>query len=152
MKSFNPFICVLDPSLHTFQYVREQASFLLTVILSVSAKAFNPSLHVALHKYSEKLFSDAIIRGTKSPEVIQAVLLKTYWKQLDDSRSWAIIGYAIRLSMELGWHKLSLKDEDATVMSPFEIRKRRNIERTWLVLFVYDRRFAARSPPNLIRL
>lgn len=43
--------------------------------------------------------------------------------------------------MELGWHKLLLKEEDMTAMSIGEILKRRNIERTWLVLFVYDRRF-----------
>ncbi|OKL59898.1 hypothetical protein UA08_04538 [Talaromyces atroroseus] len=138
-QSFNPFICVLDPSLHTFQYIRERSSFLLTVMLSVSAKAFNPTLHFDLHRYSERLFNDAIARGTKSPEVIQAILLKTYWKQSDDTRSWPILGYAIRLSMELGWHKLSSKDEDTTTMSSLEIRRRRNVERTWLVLFVYDR-------------
>ncbi|RAO72248.1 uncharacterized protein BHQ10_008260 [Talaromyces amestolkiae] len=141
IRSFNPFICVFDPSFHTFQYVREQSSFLLTVMLSVSAKAFNPSLYPDLHRYSEKLFSDAIARGAKSPEIIQAIVLKTYWKQSDDTRSWPIIGYAIRLSMELGWHKLLLKEEDMTAMSIGEILKRRNIERTWLVLFVYDRRF-----------
>lgn len=110
-------------------------------MLSVSAKAFNPTLYPDLHKHSEKLFSDAIARGAKSPEIIQAIVLKTYWKQSDDTRSWPIIGYAIRLLMELGWHKLLFKEEDMTTMSIGEILKRRNIERTWLVLFVYDRRF-----------
>lgn len=112
-------------------------------MLSVSAKAFNPTLYSDLHRHSEKLFADAIVRGAKSPEIIQAIVLKTYWKQSDDTRSWAIIGYAIRLSMELGWHKLSLKEEDMTTMSIGEILMRRNIERTWLVLFVYDRRFVS---------
>jgi hypothetical protein len=117
-------------------------------MLSVSAKAFNPALHFDLHRYSEKLFNDAIARGAKSPEVIQAILLKTYWKQSDDTRSWPIIGYAIRLSMELGWHKLSSKEEDAMTMSSLEILERRNLERTWLVLFVYDRRSVASPIPS----
>lgn len=151
MRSFNPFICAFDPSFHTFQYVREQSSFLLTVMLSVSAKAFNPAVYLDLHRHSEKLFTDAIARGTKTPDIIQAIVLKTYWKQPDDTRSWAIIGYAIRLAMELGWHKLSLKEEDMTAMSIGEILKRRNIERTWLVLFVYDRRFVSSLRERLSR-
>lgn len=115
-------------------------------MLSVSAKAFNPALHLELHKYSEKLFTDAIAGGAKSPEIIQAIVLKTYWKQSDDTRSWPLIGYAIRLSMELGWHTLLLKEDDTARLSPLDILKRRNIERTWLVLFVYDRRFAYDGP------
>ncbi|EXJ78261.1 hypothetical protein A1O3_09422 [Capronia epimyces CBS 606.96] len=140
MKSFNPFICVLDPVLHTFQYVQERSSFLLTVILAVSAKAFNPALHLELHAYSEKLFIDCFARGSKSPEIIQAILLTTYWKQPDDARSWSIIGYAIRLCMELGLHKLPISDDETNpTTSKLEIRQKRNIERLWLVFFVYDR-------------
>ncbi|KAH8896907.1 hypothetical protein GQ53DRAFT_638910, partial [Thozetella sp. PMI_491] len=139
--NLNPFICVLDPSLHTFQYVRERSSFLLTVLLAAAAKAFNPALHSDLRKYSEKLLVDSFARGTKSPEVIQAILLNTYWKEPDDTRSWSFIGYAIRLCMELGWHKLAQdREEDDVGATPeFQVRQRRNLERTWLVLFVYDR-------------
>jgi hypothetical protein len=50
------------------------------------------------------------------------------------------VGLAIRMSMDLGWHKLGqdpVKQEQLTELQQREIR---NDERTWLVLFVYDRR------------
>ncbi len=142
MQNFNPFICVLDPALHTFQYVRERSPFLFTVMLAASAKAFNPALHSGLHKYSEHLLTRAFAEGAKSPEVIQAIVFSTYWKELDDTRSWSLIGYVIRLCMELGWHKLMLKsDENDSTVSELEVRQRRNIERTWFILFVYERGF-----------
>lgn len=144
MKSLNPFICVLDPALHTITYVRERSSFLLTVILAAAARSSNPQLHPDLHKHSEKLFVDSFARNAKSTEVIQAIVLSTYWKQPDDTRSWSTIGYCIRLCMELGWHKLAVEsDEDGPVLSELERRQKRNVERTWFVLFVYDRRYFA---------
>jgi hypothetical protein len=90
------------------------------------------------------LFTESFRRGDKSPEVVQAILLLTYWKELDDTRAWLSVGYAIRLSMELGWHKLTWNEGDEDNLSQSEVERRRNIrnlERTWLVLFVYDRRY-----------
>jgi hypothetical protein len=154
MKSLNPFVCLLDSSgLHTFQYIRERSAFLLSAILRAAAKVFNQTIYHKLHVYSEKLYSEALASGLKSIEVIQAIALSTYWKEPEDTRSWSMMGYVIRLCLELGWHKL--KPERETVgeydMEPgHEIhkeqlfvrkaRERRNIERTWFILFVYDRR------------
>ena len=141
MKNFNPLVCVMDPDLHTFQYVQNRSSFLLTVILAAASKAFNPALHETLQAHAEALSAKSFSSGPKTPETIQAFLLSTYWKQPDDSRSWAIIGYTIRLAMELGWHKFSTQPiTDADGRSELYQRERRNMERTWQVLFVYDRR------------
>ncbi|KIW17450.1 hypothetical protein PV08_04644 [Exophiala spinifera] len=140
MKNLNPFICVLDPELYTFEYVRTRSPFLFAVILAASAKAFNPPLYLDLHRYAETLYGNAFCRGEKSPEIIQAFIISTYWKQPDDTRSWSVIGYAIRLCMELGFHKLVFDPKYADPETPeFEVRQRRNIERIWLLLFVYDR-------------
>jgi len=109
-------------------------------MISASAKAYNPVLHLELHNHAEKLFIDCFARGKKSPEIIQAILLRTYWKQPDDTRSWSHIGYAIRLCMELGWHKLTTPRKETSLDTELVIRQKRNIERTWMVLFVYDRR------------
>lgn len=141
LQHFNAFVCVLDPDLHTFQYVQERSSALLTVMLAASAKAFNPGLYVALQNHAEKLLMESFSKGIKTPEIVQAFVLNTYWKQPDDTRSWSLIGYSIRLCMDLGWHKLSVMHEtDISSASELEKRQRRNIQRTWLVLFVYDRR------------
>lgn len=141
MGSLNPFICVLDPVLHTFVYVQERSSFLLTIILAAAAKAFNPDLYPSLYKYAEDLYVESFRQGTKSLETVQATLLLTYWKQPDDTRSWSAIGYVIRLCMELGLHKLTSNSASSSeALSELEERQKRNAERTWLVLFVYDRR------------
>lgn len=140
MNNLNPLICVLDPALHTFQYVREMSSFLFTVILAAAAKAFNPDLHPKLYKHSEDLYMECVRYCVKSAEVIQAILIFTYWKQPNDTRSWSSIGYAIRLCMELGWHKLTINVSDISQSkSKVEARQRRSSERTWLVLFIHDR-------------
>lgn len=84
------------------------------------------------------LFSRALRHGVKSPEIVQAILVLTYWKEPDDTRAFVNVGLAVRIALELGWHKTGVR-------SPFshegcDDRCKRNIERTWLVLFVYDRR------------
>jgi len=141
MRCLNPYISQLDPKLHTFDYIRKRSSFLLTTILSTSSKAFHPSLHPALRAHSEKLMGEAFVKGTKSTETVQAIMIFTYWKEADEMRTWLLVGYAIRMSIELGWHALEphIRDEQLTI-NEASAREARNIERTWLVLFVYDRR------------
>ncbi|KAI1608234.1 hypothetical protein EDD36DRAFT_423657 [Exophiala viscosa] len=134
MKSFNPFICVLDPALYTFRHVRERSSFLLTVMLAASSKVYNPALHPEIHKYSEQLLNGAFAQGAKSPEVIQAILLSTYWKQPEDTRSWSLIGYTIRLCMELGWHKFKPNsDADDSAASELERGMSLQTGKPWMI-------------------
>jgi hypothetical protein len=144
MKHLNPFISQLDPSLHTFGHTRETSSFLLTAVLAVAAKLLRPSLYHALLTHADGLFVEHFRRGSKSTEIIQAVLVLTYWKKPDDSRAWLSVGYAIRMAIELGWHQLGT-DVMRSPENPSEqqTRRSRNIERTWLVLFVYDRRYVS---------
>lgn len=138
MTNLNPFICQFDRELHTFEHVRRTSPFLLTSLLSAAAKALNPALHLSLKDHVEKLFGCALRDGDKSPEVVQAILVLTYWKEADDTRAFVNVGMAIRIAMELGWHKISVRS--FLTNGDSDERYRRNAERTWLVLFVYDRR------------
>lgn len=141
MKHLNPFISQLDPSLHTLQYVRETSSFLFATVLATAAKLLHPSLYCVLLSHAEGLFVESFRCGSKSPETIQAILMLTYWKKSDDSRAWLSVGHAIRMAMELGWHQLGSDEmRPSDNMSDCQAMQFRNIERTWLVLFVYDRR------------
>ncbi|KAF5504925.1 Protein priB [Colletotrichum siamense] len=140
MVTLNPYISQLDPHLHSFSRVRKKSAFLLTVILAAAAKAFNPALNKKLRDHAEDMLADSFRRGSKSIETAQAIMIMTYWKDPEDTRAWIYLGYIIRMGMELGWHRLapySLKASD--IGTDHEIREARNIERTWLVLFVYDR-------------
>lgn len=138
MGNLNPFICQFDREMHTFEYVRDTSSFLFTTLLAAAAKALNPALHPQLKKQAEDLFSSALRHGDKSTEVVQAILVLTYWKAVDDTRAFVNVGIAIRIAMELGWHKLGAGS--SFTRQSRDGRSTRNIERTWLVLFVYDRR------------
>lgn len=142
MQTLNPYISQLDPQLHTFGRVREASSFLLTAILAAAARAFNPALYKKLRDHAEDLLADTFRKGTKSVETAQAVMIMTYWKESEDTRAWMLLGYVIRMGMELGWHRLaqySRKSLDSA--TELDARKARNIERTWFILFVYDRRY-----------
>lgn len=81
--------------------------------------------------------------GKKSTEIVQAILILTYWKEPEDTRAWLTLGYVIRMCIDLDWHKLAPKStHQRQDMTEKQCREARNIERTWLVLFVYDRRLA----------
>ncbi|KAF3056756.1 Hypothetical protein CFAM422_012787 [Trichoderma lentiforme] len=136
----NPYISQLDPNLHTFLYVRQKSSFLFTAVLAMSAKTFNPIMYNALYDHAQVLYTESFRNGAKSTEIVQAILILTYWKQPQDTRAWTSLGYAIRMCMDMGWHKLTAYSP-ASRATADETRRReiRNIERTWFVLFVYDR-------------
>jgi len=124
--------------LHTFDYIRERSSFLLAVILAGASKAFHPPLHLQLRAHAEELLAKTFIRGDKSVEVVQGIMAFTYWKDPDDTRTWLLIGYAIRMCIELGWHELKAVDVN-DYKDELQIREAMNVRRTWLILFVYDR-------------
>ncbi|PKK52099.1 hypothetical protein CI102_1968 [Trichoderma harzianum] len=136
----NPYISQLDPNLHTFLYVRQKSSFLFTAVLAMSAKTFNPVMYNALYDHVQDLYTESFRNGAKSTEIVQAILILTYWKQPQDTRAWTSLGYAIRMCMDMGWHKLTAYSPAGRATAD-ETRRReiRNIERTWYVLFVYDR-------------
>lgn len=140
MLVLNPFISHLDPKIHDFTYVRQKSPFLLTAALTASAKAFHPILYQRLYQHSQNLFTVAFRQGDKSVEVVQAILILTYWKEPHDNRVWTTVGYAIRICMDLGWHRLEPYRPDDPAIHEKERREIRNVQRTWLVLFVYDRR------------
>lgn len=141
MMHLNPFVSQLDPDLHTMEWVRAKSSFLFTTTLMAAAKSLNPALYSSLRDHAEVLLLDAFRCGTKSAEVVQAILIMTYWKDPDDTRAFVNVGLAIRIAIELGWHDLESCSRFSSQHTETYTRELRNAERTWLVLFVYDRRF-----------
>ncbi|OAT10031.1 hypothetical protein BDBG_05713 [Blastomyces gilchristii SLH14081] len=142
----NPFIFQFDPRLHTLKYIRTRSSFLFSALLSAAAKIFRPSLYDKLHEHVERILKEILSTGQISTEIVQGICLLTYWKEPSDSRAWLLVGYAIRAAIEMGWHKFkpSCPDSSASSMresreSELEMRELRSKERSWLMLFVYDR-------------
>ncbi|KAK1243451.1 hypothetical protein MKX07_004079 [Trichoderma sp. CBMAI-0711] len=131
----NPYISQLDPHLHTFFYVRQKSPFLFTAVLAMSAKTFNPIVYNALYDHAQHLYTEVFRNGLKSTEIVQAILILTYWKQPQDTRAWTSIGYAIRMCMDMEWHKLApYSTSSRLTMGEARRREIRNIERTCISL------------------
>ncbi|KAI5358971.1 hypothetical protein Slin14017_G112540 [Septoria linicola] len=141
MMHLNPFVSQLDPDLHTMEWIRAKSAFLFTTTLMAASKSFNPALYSSLRDHAEMLLPDAFRRGTKSTEVVQAIPIMTYWKDPNDTRAFVNVGLAIRIAIELGWHEMESGSRFSSQHTETYTRELRNAERTWLVLFVYDRRF-----------
>lgn len=141
MTSLNPYISQLDPQLHTYDRVRDKSTFLLTTVLAAAAKAFNPALAPKLRDHAEDMLGKHLVRGVKCIETAQAIMIMTYWKEPDDTRAWMYLGYVMRMCMEIGCHRLqAYQSRTAEQSAGTPVRQLRDVERTWLVLFVYDRR------------
>lgn len=101
----NAFIILLDPFLHTVNYVRNNSTVLFTSILAVSAKFLRPDLYPTLISSARHLTGRAIIDGKVSLGLIQSILLQVYWKEPEDRTAWLRIGEAIRMGA-LNTHEL----------------------------------------------
>ncbi|TGO25465.1 hypothetical protein BPAE_0079g00110 [Botrytis paeoniae] len=102
--------------------------------------SFPVALGLFDRSHTENLLGRVFTRGAKSTEIVQAILIFTFWKEPAEIRTWLLVGYAIRMCIELGWHELKpVTQKPRTSTDELSIREARNIERTWLVLFVYDR-------------
>lgn len=98
-------------------------------------------MYRCLYDHAEMLMTESFRRGEKSIEIAQAIMILTYWKEPDDTRAWVLLGYVIRMGMDLGWHLLKpCTVPDNVFRDMIQQRELRNIQRTWYILFVYDHR------------
>jgi hypothetical protein len=135
IKHLNESLRLLDPHLHTFEYVRHNSSMLLTSIMWL-ASLFDPStgpLGVLLDKHLKDTIFPAIHMGTyRSVEICQAFLLLAYYhpptQTLSDDKSWQYIGQAARIASELGMNRQSKLSPQRKKDEPF-MRRVRNRDR-----------------------
>ncbi|KAK1922508.1 hypothetical protein DB88DRAFT_357426 [Papiliotrema laurentii] len=145
-----PQIGFLDPALHDIPYLRSKSAFLHTAILSSAANALCANgndelqpLRYRLQTHVERLLLTVISCNAKSPEIVQALLVLSLWPQCPernvDDRSGSLIALAINMALELGL--------DRPIRHPgaieAQIRRDRDLTRTWLTCFIQDRSMAA---------
>ncbi|CAE6497110.1 unnamed protein product [Rhizoctonia solani] len=141
----NPLIALLDPALHTPNYVRTRSSILFTAILTVASRFARPEAWVNCNSLAQTLLGRALADGICSIEYVQALSLLTFWKDARDSSSWRKVGLAIRMAYEL-----NLQESRPEPLSTVELlaREQLNKERTWLR---YDMTTAMqRNKPQMI--
>ncbi|OQE31416.1 hypothetical protein PENSTE_c001G01083 [Penicillium steckii] len=104
----HPINGILDPILHTPDFVRNRSSLLFTWILTLTALFDHVSAPIAerLRLHGEKLSRYVHTCGLKSVEIVQgyyiSLLSATPAKTLAEERSWLYTMYAIGVATDLG--------------------------------------------------
>jgi len=104
----HPINGILDPHLHTPDFVRSQSALLFTWILAISAQFDHGSalLSKRLRIHGEKLSKHVHSSGFKSVEIAQgyyiSLLSSTPANTMAEERSWLYTNYAFGLAAELG--------------------------------------------------
>lgn len=145
MQYINPALTLLDPNLHTFDYVRSCSALLLSCTCWIAAKyrveASQIAADLEMHIRSN-LLPTILMEGFRNAEIPQAlIILAAYHPQmntLSEDKAWAYVGFAIRIASELDMNsRISIRppnrQDDAGLA-----RRLRNRERTWLNLWLFE--------------
>lgn len=114
---------ILDPMLHTPDFVRSQSALLFTWILALTAQFDHGSASIAkrLRLHGEKLSKQVHTCGYKSVEIVQgyyiSLLSATPAETLAQERSWLYTMYAFGVAAELGLDQES-RARDAKPSTP----------------------------------
>lgn len=154
---------ILDPVLHTPEFVRSRSALLFTWILAIAAQFEHASASLAqrLRFHGEKLSKHVHASGFKSVEIVQgyyiSLLSATPAETLAEEQSWLYTMYAFGVAAELGldqksYPKSTRKHGAPARQSPessnsttqdhdmaYSQRYMRNRERTWLRIVLWER-------------
>ncbi|KAK2488385.1 hypothetical protein H9L39_02312 [Fusarium oxysporum f. sp. albedinis] len=143
-KHFNDLVGLLDPQLYTFSYTRQKSSLLFGMILRISSKVFQPVSYTKIRSHTERLLSQALVSCDSAIETVWAIICLYHWKDVNDTRGYSLIGFALRLAASARWNKLrnNIPDEEGShhiTKTEVEVRQRRDEARIWLALENLDR-------------
>lgn len=101
-NNLNTYIALLDPQLHTPEYVIRTSFILHTALLTVTAQTYLPEKYDKLRSRTNAMLGQAFAKGDAEIGLCQALSLLSVWKPANDKGSYLRVGYAIRLAYELG--------------------------------------------------
>ncbi|KAG8213378.1 hypothetical protein J3R82DRAFT_11872 [Butyriboletus roseoflavus] len=140
-EKMNPSANVLDPSLHTPQYVAMRSPFLFTMICGIASRFYKPRPHLyqQLMQYGQLAAGTALISGTKNEEMSAAYLLMQLYpipkKRWDEERSWIYLGVAIRVAQDINLNRrvttMPLNEQNARILL--------SRQRIWMNCYNLDR-------------
>ncbi|KAK4054641.1 hypothetical protein OIO90_003453 [Microbotryomycetes sp. JL221] len=136
LNQLNPLIKILDPILHTFEYVRQTSTVLFTSMLAVSAKFHRPDLQSALLAHAQHLHARGQIECQGGIGLVQGIAMLCYWKEPKDQTVWSKTGWIVRYAYML---KLHSRRRIELPQNQFQARLILDRERTWLNLICFER-------------
>jgi len=102
----NPLIALLDEQLHGFPQVLDRSNLLFSVILAVSSRICRPEIYSRAASIVSNLLSLAFEQNSSNIEIVQALSIMVFWRNVEDDSGWRRTGYAIRMAYELGLHHI----------------------------------------------
>ncbi|KAG8742288.1 hypothetical protein FRC10_001712 [Ceratobasidium sp. 414] len=152
-EQLNPFVAILDPSMHTPAFVFGRCPFLFTAICAISSRYYRkrPELYTIAMHFAKQSAATALIDGWKSVELVQAYILMSVYpvpaRRWEEDRTWLYLGLAIRMATDLNLH-LPWQGKATGEAHEREILNR---TRTWLICFNLDRSGATQfgRPPTI---
>lgn len=102
-QTLNPQIALLDPKLHTTDYLRRRSSVLFTAVLAASSKFYQKGVYSTLLSHANTIASRALWAAGEDTPLVQAVLILVYWKLPTDTGAWGKIGWAVRMGLQFRW-------------------------------------------------
>ncbi|KAJ9414106.1 hypothetical protein FOXG_20646 [Fusarium oxysporum f. sp. lycopersici 4287] len=142
-KHFNCLVGLLDPILYTFSYTRNKSSLLLTMILTISSRIFQPESHKPIRDHAEVLLGQALLACDSAIENIWAIICMYHWKDANDTRGYTLIGFALRMAASAEWNmtrrSISYDIQGLQDLGQLQVRQRRDKDRVWLALGNIDR-------------
>ncbi|KAG8694301.1 hypothetical protein FRC08_008576, partial [Ceratobasidium sp. 394] len=100
-EQLNPFVAILDPSMHTPAFVFGRCPFLFTAICAISSRYYRkrPELYTIAMHFAKQSAATALIDGWKSVELVQAYILMSVYpvpaRRWEEDRTWLYLGLAI---------------------------------------------------------
>ncbi|KEP50232.1 fungal specific transcription factor domain protein [Rhizoctonia solani 123E] len=134
---WNPCVLILDPCLHTLQYL-VQSELLLSVVLAVAAQEYHtrPQLYEQLIRHARAIAGRELLE-TPTVDTVQSLILLSLFPDwgasFDQNRSWLDLGLALDLANQLEIEKVASRFDPYNT-SPTE----RNIFRTWMICHNLD--------------
>ncbi|TYJ56997.1 hypothetical protein B9479_002276 [Cryptococcus floricola] len=147
----HPITRILDPKIHTMDYMRATSCGLFTSVLQVAAQCLPVSQHSAgivarLDNHIDTLYQIIARKGMQSLELCQSMLIhNTYIRANKQHQTWPnvsmSIGMALETRLEINTLPAYMFDDPIYAHISPE-RKRRNIQRFWLVLTDSDKKMS----------
>ncbi|THH20961.1 hypothetical protein EW146_g528 [Bondarzewia mesenterica] len=145
-EKLNPFLSLLDETIHTPAAVLRRCPFLFTAVCAIASRFYTarPSLYpLALH-FAKAAAASAFIEGWKCVEMAQAYLIMAAYAggssaaaRWEEERGDFYVSVAARLVVELNLNKPS-RVESKKPMDERREREMLNRRRTWMICCIMD--------------
>ncbi|VUC29131.1 unnamed protein product [Clonostachys rosea] len=156
-KIRHPSVGILDPDLHTAEYVHGCSFTLFSVICALGCELSMSHRDILLapllYNMAERNIKWSILNSVKTVEIIQAIIMFTFWshaaQNYADDPSWLRFGHALSIARELKINDSlfiqkkvnNFNASNRNIYTGIRDRQVRNYERTWIFVFLMDKSF-----------